>query len=45
MAGLIGEGHNHKLDYPINFWALVLDDDFSEYQRKGTIYIDDLVSQ
>jgi serine/threonine protein kinase len=53
MAGSIATGQkwpwthisgpdNGQVDYPIKFYALVLDDSTDAYSGKGTIYIDDI---
>lgn len=34
--------NNGKIDYPVSFYALILDDNPDPYSGKGTIYIDDL---
>ncbi len=36
---------NNRIDYPISFEALVLDDGSDDYSGRGTIYIDNLTSQ
>ena len=41
-AGSLGGPKNGLLDYPISFYALVMDDAPDTYVGSGTIYVDDL---
>ncbi|MEM8859726.1 MAG: protein kinase, partial [Chloroflexota bacterium] len=37
--------NNNEVDYPINFYAFVLDDYNADYEGSGTIYVDDIQAQ